>query len=341
VVCLLGGATALAGWRLLLGAAAALAAGAWGGAGLAPVLTPVSALAVDAGAMVLILGFALAMATQSFRQAQRLDAHRRALAERSAELERINRRMQRYLPRSLRDRVSRRPEEPCRWERRWLTVVFVDVAGFTELAELADAESLAAILDDYLAAMAEAAERCDGEVSKVLGDGVMVAFGMQDAERRAAVAAALEFCLALPDLLRRLAGRWRERGDLVELQTRAGVASGYCTLGDRGGAARLDFTLIGPPVNLASRLQVQAAVGGVLVDAATAALAPADGPLGPRRYLPIKGLGRTPVHGLVDPSAPSVMVPAPSEHPSRSDVPWTRSSSGPAAASPPPIHPSG
>src|SRR5690606_37314905 len=114
-----------------------------------------------------------------------------------------------------------------------------------------------------------AAEAGGGEVSKLLGDGVLVVFGLREpAERRDLVEAALTFCGELPALLAELAGRWRRRGEPVALQVRAGIASGFCTLGDRGGADRLDFTLIGPPVNLASRLQSHAGPGGVPLDEA-------------------------------------------------------------------------
>lgn len=298
-VCLLAGATALAGWRLLLPAAAAAGAGAWLGLGWAPAMTAASTAAADAVAMTLILGFSLALGWLAFRQAQRLDAQRLALAQRSVELERVNRRMERYLPPSLRARLHQDPERPCRWERRWLTVVFVDLVGFTELSEVLDAEPLAGVLDEYLGAVVSAAEERGGEVSKLLGDGVMVVFGGREGgSRRCQVEAALTFCEAVPAVLAGLSARWRARGDLVELQMRAGVASGFCTLGDRGGAERLDFTLIGGPVNLSSRLQAHAAANGVLMDAASAALAEQSRRLGPPRTVELKGLGSLPAYPL-------------------------------------------
>lgn len=294
-LCLLAGAVALAGWRWLAPALAAGVAGAAPGAALSPGLTASSLPAVDALAASLMLGFALALAHLSHRQALRLDGRRRRLAAKSAELERLNWRMQRYLPRSLRERLERAPDEPWRWERRWLTVTFVDLVGFTALCERLDAEPLADILDDYLGALIPAAESRGGEVAKLLGDGVLVVFGLGEAgDRRASVGAALAFCGSLPALLDQLAAGWRRRGEPVALQMRAGIASGFCTLGDRGAAERLDFTLIGPPVNLASRLQERADVDAVLLDAASAALADPPHRLGPPRRLELKGLGPIP-----------------------------------------------
>ncbi len=295
--CLLAGAAALAGWRLLVPAALALGAGAASGLLLAPVLSARSAPAADALALGLLVGFTLALAHLAFDQARRLEGQRLALAARSAALERLNGRMQRYLPPSLRHRLARAPEAACRWERCWLTVAFVDLVGFTELAGRLEAEPLAGLLDDYLGVLIRAAEARRGEVSKVLGDGVLVAFGLGgELDRRAGAAAALAFCRDVPPQLARLAARWQRRGEPVRLAIRAGIASGYCTLGDRGAAERLDFTLLGTPVNLASRLQARAAADDALLDAATAALLAPDPRLGAPQRLTVKGLGEQPAH---------------------------------------------
>jgi len=319
LLCLLAGALALAGPGLLLAALLAVVAGAAVGLLLAPAWNTAAVAAADAVAAALLFGFGMGLAYLAFRQTRRLDAHRLALARRSAELERLTGRMERYLPPSLRARLAAAPEAPCDWERRWLTVAFVDLAGFTELADRLDAEPLARLLDDYLAALVTAADRHGGEVSKLMGDGVLVIFGSRDdAGRRTRADAAMAFCSAVPALLTALAGRWRDRGEPVTLAIRAGIASGYCTLGDRGGAGRLDFTLVGPPVNLASRLQSLAPADGVLVDAATAALAGNRQDLGPGRTLEVKGLGAQLAYplraGQVDQPCASAIVPAPFAH---------------------------
>jgi len=319
LLCLLAGALALAGRGLLIATLAAVTLGAGAGLALAPVWHFAAAPAADAVAAGLLFGFCMGLAHLAFRQTRRLDAHRLALARRSAELERLTGRMERYLPPSLRARLAAAPEAPCAWERRWVTVAFVDLAGFTELADRLEAEPLARLLDDYLAALIAAADGHGGEVSKLMGDGVLVAFGgRDDAGRRDRADAALAFCAAVPVLLASLADRWRERGEPVILAMRAGIASGYCTVGDRGGAGRLDFTLVGSAVNLASRLQSMARADGVLVDAATAALTTARQALGPGRALEVKGLGAQLVHTLqpdrVDQPCPSAIVPAPFAH---------------------------
>lgn len=340
VLCLVSGATALAGWRLTVPTVVAVVGGSAAGAALAPGQPLFAAAATDAAALALLFGFCLALAHLSFRQAQRLDSHRILLARRSAQLERLNGRMQRYLPPSLRRRLQREPDLPCRWERRWLTVVFVDLVGFTELAERLEAEPLARILDDYLGALVPAVEAHGGEVCKVLGDGVLALFGAAGRievgegaagdDRRAAVAGALRLCRDTAPLLEALAERWRARGEPLRLRVRIGIASGFCTLGDRGAADRLDFTLVGSPVNLASRLQALADTGGALMDSASAALAgrPADS----AQPMSVRGFGELPVFALpgepgvgagaqVDSSGPSAIVPAPPGRPRAVDVP--------------------
>ncbi|MEQ9005389.1 MAG: adenylate/guanylate cyclase domain-containing protein [Pseudomonadales bacterium] len=323
-VWLIGGAAALAGWPLAVAAIVSVGLGvALARAAGAVPLAAASSATADAVVLAMLAGFVLALALQSFLQAQRLDAPRLVLAERSAELERVNQRLQRYLPTSLRDRVRRAPEEPWRWERRWLTVVFIDLAGFTRLAERLDAESLAALVDDYIGVLVPAVEARGGEVSKLLGDGILAVFGCAEPRadeavepRRDRALRALALCREVPALLAAVAGRWRDRGEHVDLTMRAGIASGLCTLGDRGGDARLDFTLIGTPVNLASRLQARAALNGLLLDEATALLCAATQAVGPRRLLDIDGIGRVATYApaltvAVDRPHPSAMVPAP------------------------------
>jgi class 3 adenylate cyclase len=296
---LLGSVTAQAGWQLLRAALPALLAGVGLGGLLAPVLTPASTVAADVTAALLSLTYVIALAEVSFRQAQRLYTRQRVEAGRAARFEGLSGRMEAYLAPTLRARLRAPVALPARRERRWLTIAFVDLVGFTELAARMEAESLEAVLDEFLGGAADLAARHGGEVAKVLGDGVLVAFGLDDnADRRALVASAARFSLDIGILLTSLRRRWRARGELIVLEMRAGIASGYCTVGDWGSAHQLDFTMIGSPVNLASRLQAHAAVDGVLLDATSAALAEGGFDLGETTLLQIKGLGQVAARSL-------------------------------------------
>lgn len=299
-VALLAGVTAQAGWHLLCAAIPFVGIGLSAGVLAAPVLTLASAPLADAAAALLALAFVVALAQASFRQAQRLHARERSAQGRARRLESMTVRMEPYLAPTLRARIQAAAVDGAdafdgrgaQRDRRWLTVAFVDLVGFTSLAARIDAETLANLLDEYLASVCELALRQGGEVTKVLGDGVLVAFGLDGGpDRRATAGGAVRFCEAVPVLIDDLRRRWRTRGEPVDLQMRAGIASGYCTVGDWGGAGYRDFTMIGSVVNLASRLQAGAEPGGVLLDLATAALVERDVALEPLRELDIPGLG--------------------------------------------------
>ncbi len=217
-------------------------------------------------------------------------AHRQALgmAGQRAQMRLMNARLQQYLPHTLADRLKA-AEQP-RLERRWLVVAFADLAGFTPLVERLAVEELTPVLDSYLKAVADVTQRCGGTLSKVLGDGAMLVFGEAGVEERPKlVADALNCCRLLDIELTQLADRWRAQGLPEPVRLKIGVASGYCSLGDWGGGGRLEYTVIGQPVNLASRLEGQANAGEVLVCERTGLLA--EVPLSAVMERPVKGLG--------------------------------------------------
>ena len=205
-----------------------------------------------------------------------------------AEIRAQNARLQQYLPHTLAERL--RVPDRARLERRWLVVAFADLAGFTRLVERLPVEELATMLDDYLKCVARVTQRFGGAVSKLLGDGALLVFGeVGTPDRRRLVADALACALELDEQLAKLTDHWRGLGLPESTRLKTGVASGYCSLGDWGGAGRLEYTVIGQPVNLASRLQDLAAAGEILLCERTALLA--DIPLSSARERRVKGLG--------------------------------------------------
>ena len=217
-------------------------------------------------------------------------AHRQALgmADQRAQMRVLNARLKQYLPHTLADRLHEAGQP--RLERRWLVVAFADLAGFTPLVERLAVEELTPVLDSYLKTVADVTGRSGGTLSKVLGDGAMLVFGETGATERAKlVADALRCCRLLDIELTELADRWRAQGLPEPVRLKIGVASGYCSLGDWGGGGRLEYTVIGHPVNLASRLEGQANAGEVLVCERTGLLA--EVPLSAVLERPVKGLG--------------------------------------------------
>lgn len=138
-------------------------------------------------------------------------------------------------------------------ERRDLTLLFTDLAGFTSISEALDAEQVANILNRHLSEMTEIVLRYHGTVDKFIGDAVMAFWGapITDPDQSLhAVKAAIEMQEKIAVM----------RLDILatggpELQMRIGVHRGECIVGNMGGNNRFDYTAIGDPVNLASRLE--------------------------------------------------------------------------------------
>ncbi len=306
------GVTALGGVHLLAPSAALvglvlLAAGRLAG-------SPGVPGGVTVAGILLASGFLLGLAWLSHARVRRLDAQRRRVVAETVRLKEQNARLARYLPDPPPVGEARRaPRE------RFVTVAFVDVVGFVALVAARPVGELAEVLGDFMARVEVLAARRGGTVGKFLGDGVLLYFpgeGSRDAgdhHRGRAAAACAGLCLELGPSLAELSRAWRRRGLTLNLGIRAGIASGYCAIGDWGGQ-RLDYTLIGMPVNLASRLQGEAEPGGILVSDATAALLAGDAALsaGLRRLgcREVRGVGPVVVHAL-ESSAKVRAIPLP------------------------------
>lgn len=166
---------------------------------------------------------------------------------------------------------TRAPESLGEADRRMVTVLFADVAGFTALAERLDPEEVRAFQADLLAELAPPVERYGGFLEKFVGDAVMAVFGApiaheDDAER------ALRTALVMRERAAVLDERWGPRlGQRVALHI--GVDTGDVVAGDLGGASGEAYAVTGDAVNTAARLQSLAAPGEILASAATCRLA--------------------------------------------------------------------
>jgi adenylate cyclase len=133
------------------------------------------------------------------------------------------------------------------------TVLFADLVGFTAFAERAPPEEVAALLEGFFNQAVEAVFEAGGTLDKFIGDAVMAFFGAPLAQAdhaRRGVEAALR--------LQRELGRWnaeREARGLPEVAARIAINSGPVVVGDVGSARRVDYTVLGNTVNVASRLE--------------------------------------------------------------------------------------
>lgn len=240
-------------------------------AGLVPWPDGRGSPAGETGALAMLLLFALAAALLSHRQKVQLEQARQDIAERADQHAALAERLARYLPPAV-HRVAFEQESGTvsGSHRRWLTVCFADLAGFTALTDVAESEEVVAMLDDFYTAMAEAALARGGTLDKFIGDAVMVFFGEPGSQGREADAQA---CLAMAADMQarfaRLRQSWLGGGISRDLGLRIGVHSGWCTVGSFGKSARMEYTVIGATVNAASRLESAAVPGQVLLSRTT------------------------------------------------------------------------
>jgi adenylate cyclase len=168
---------------------------------------------------------------------------------------------QKYMPTELvRTLVSQGIEARPGGHQQTLTVMFTDVAGFTGISEQLG-DRVVAVLAEYLEAVSTAVLNRGGTIDKFIGDGVMAFWGAPVANERHAVdacAAALE-CQRLLALQRSEA----ERGGGTPLRMRVGINTGRMLVGNIGSSERLSYTVIGDPVNVASRLEPLGKIYGV------------------------------------------------------------------------------
>jgi adenylate cyclase len=159
-----------------------------------------------------------------------------------------------YMAADVVDEIMRNPDAiRLGGEKQELSVLFSDIAGFTSISEQMDPETLVELLNRYLSAMTEIILRHRGNVNKYLGDGIMAIFGAPRGEPNHASLA----CFAALDSQAELAGlreRWKAEGQ-PEIRARIGINSGPLVVGNMGSQARMEYTVMGDAVNLASRLE--------------------------------------------------------------------------------------
>lgn len=248
----------------------------------------------------LVASFLLGLSLLCFKRVVRLNDRRRLARSDAALLRHRNARMARYLPGGLVSTLGEPVQAPV---ETFVTVAFVDVVGFVELVSSRPMAELVDVINDFIETIASLTESRGGVLSKFLGDGALIYFPASRTDQRwESAARCARLCLELSDRLDQLAVHWRRRGLSVDLTTRVGMASGYCAIGDWGSGQRLDYTLIGTAVNLASRLQALAPESGVLLASNSATLVSEDADLaaglGPVRLVPVRGLGECMVHEL-------------------------------------------
>ncbi|MBT8202766.1 MAG: adenylate/guanylate cyclase domain-containing protein, partial [Acidimicrobiia bacterium] len=179
-----------------------------------------------------------------------------------------------YISPQLYERIFRGEQRvEIRSTRKKLTVFFSDVVSFTEITDQLESEELTALLNHYLGEMSLIAEQHGATFDKFIGDAIVLYFGDPDTRGVTEDAeACVRMAIDMQRRVRQLQGEWRDRGVERPFEIRIGINTGYCTVGNFGSPERMNYTIIGSEVNLASRLESAADVGGILLSHETYSL---------------------------------------------------------------------
>ncbi|MGB7036974.1 MAG: adenylate/guanylate cyclase domain-containing protein, partial [Xanthobacteraceae bacterium] len=176
-------------------------------------------------------------------------------------------------------------------ERKQITVLFADIKGSMEVITDRDVEDAQKLLHAVVERMIEAVHRYEGTVNSVLGDGIMALFGAPLAHEDHAVRACYAALRMQENIARYADELQRTRG--LPVMVRVGVNSGEIVISAIGNDLHMEYTVVGPTVHLAARMEQMAKPGTVLTTAHTHRLA--------EGFIAMQPLGPVPVKGLTEP----------------------------------------
>jgi predicted ATPase/class 3 adenylate cyclase len=198
---------------------------------------------------------------------------------------------QSYTPKHLAEKILT-TGSALKGERKQVTVLFVDVSGFTSLSERLDPEEVHRLMSRAFDLMLAEVHRYEGTVNQFLGDGIMALFGAPIAHEdhaRRAVHAALGIGRALEAYQTELAPRG------IAFCARQGLNTGLVVVGSIGSDLRMDYTAVGDTTNVAARMQQAGEPGRVTISEATHRLV--------HGYFETRALGKVQLKGKTEPLA--------------------------------------
>lgn len=215
-----------------------------------------------------------------------------SLAEKSAALEALSSKLAKYLAPQVYDSIFSGRQDVCiASQRKKLTVCFTDIEGFTEAVDKLESEALTQLLNHYLTEMSVIATEYGATIDKYVGDAILMFFG--DPETRGVkedAAACVKMALAMQRRMLELAQVWRDAGIETPLRCRIGIHTDFCTVGNFGSDDRMDYTIIGGAVNLASRLEHEAEPGSILMSYETFAHVKDEVECEARGHIKVRGI---------------------------------------------------
>jgi len=186
---------------------------------------------------------------------------------RSEMLEDLSNKLSKYLsPQIYQSIFSGDKDVTLSSSRKKLTVFFSDIVDFTTITDQMESEDLTQLLNQYLNDMTNIALDYGATVDKYIGDSIMIFFGdphtlgvAEDARQ------CVNMALEMQKRVAQLQIDWRDAGYIKPFSLRYGIHTGYCTVGNFGSENRMDYTIIGSTVNLASRIETTAEPGCVYI----------------------------------------------------------------------------
>lgn len=204
-----------------------------------------------------------------------------------------------YLEPAMVDRLAKdRSSLRLGGERREISFIFTDVAGFTDMSEQLEPEVLAELLNEYFDGISDIIAAHDGSIDKFIGDAVVALFGALTSEPDHALNAVrcAEAMDAFAETFR------KSKAHLGLGVTRIGVHNGTASVGNFGGRRRFDYTAMGDAMNTAARLESINKRLGTRVTVSEAARAAAEGHASPDKPLPmLRPVGRVMLKGKAEP----------------------------------------
>jgi adenylate cyclase len=182
-----------------------------------------------------------------------------------ADLERMAR-LKRYLSPQIAETILGEETDLFRTHRREITIVFLDLRGFTAFSDNAEPEEVMEFLRHYHSEMGKLIFKYEGTLERFMGDGIVIIFNdpisCEEHTHKAA-----RMAIEMRDRVKDLRTGWRKKG--YDLDLGVGFATGYATLGTMGFEGRMDYGTVGNLPNLAARLCAEAKGGQILTDQKT------------------------------------------------------------------------
>ena len=212
------------------------------------------------------------LATQLEKQKKVAEDAKAEAQSKTQQMEDVSGQLAKYLSPQIYESIfSGKQNVEVKSYRKKITVFFSDIVNFTAISDKLESEELTALLNFYLNEMSQIALKHGATIDKYIGDAIMIFFGDPESfgieeDARKCVAMAVEMQQRMAELW----GYWSKHFGLKkDLEIRVGINTGYCTVGNFGSEDRLDYTVVGAAVNLASRLESAAMPSGILVSEET------------------------------------------------------------------------